>query len=162
MKIVIISDIHDNSPNLTQCLNWCQEQKIDALICCGDITNQDTLNFLAKNFPYNIYLVRGNIDSWSDSEAQEYENINFFHRIGNFSLDGYKVGICHEPYLIKKVLEKKCHIVFYGHTHKPWVEDRKGVQLVNPGALEGGYQKGTFAFWDTKNKKLELKVLENL
>ncbi len=162
MKIVIISDIHDNLPNLTHCLTWCREQNIDALICCGDITNRDTLGFIAKNFFSDIYLVRGNIDSWQDDEVKKYNNINFYYRFGNFVLDGYNIGICHEPYLIKKVLEKNCQIVFYGHTHKPWIEERAGVQLVNPGALEGGYQKGSFAFWDTKKQKLELKVLENL
>lgn len=162
MKIVIISDIHDNLSNLHQCLFWCRDKKIDTLICCGDITNKETLNIIAKNFSGIIYLVRGNIDSWLDSEVEQYKNIKYFKRVGNFNLEGYNIGFCHEPYLIKKVLQSDCQIVFYGHTHKPWIENKEGVQLVNPGALEGGYQKGTFAFWDTKNGTLELKVLENL
>ena len=53
-----------------------------------------------------------------------------------------------------------CDIIFYGHTHKPWIEDRGGTSIVNPGTLGGVFQKATFTFWG--NDKLELKILELL
>ena len=56
----VISDIHDNLVTLKQCLDWCNEQKYADLICCGDVTNSETLNFLARNFDGTIHLVKGN------------------------------------------------------------------------------------------------------
>ena len=46
--------------------------------------------------------------------------------------------------------------------HKPWIENIDGVKIVNPGELCGMWQKPTFAFWDTKSGKKELKILEKI
>lgn len=163
MKIVVISDIHDNLENLQKCLGWCEEQGIDSLFCCGDITNSETLEFISKNFLSDIYLVRGNMDIYDESEVEKYKNIKYFGRVGRFDLDGKNIGLCHEPFLIEKVLEKgDCDIVFYGHTHKPWIEKQKGVDTINPGTLGGVFQSASFSFWDTRKNILELKVLDQL
>ena len=52
--------------------------------------------------------------------------------------------------------------VFYGHNHTPWEEKIGNTVVANPGTLAGMFQKATFAVLDTKNKKLELKILEIL
>ncbi|MCK4745114.1 metallophosphoesterase family protein, partial [Candidatus Parcubacteria bacterium] len=50
MKVAIISDIHDNIPNLKKGLAYCAENNIEKIFCCGDVTNSETLKFLADNF----------------------------------------------------------------------------------------------------------------
>ncbi len=50
MKFAIISDIHDNLVNLEKFFNWCKQEGVNELICCGDIANGETLGLLAKNF----------------------------------------------------------------------------------------------------------------
>lgn len=163
MKIAIISDIHDNLVNLEKCLNWCRQNKIKKIICCGDITNNETLNYLAKKFKNTIHLVKGNVEIYDKKQLEQFGNINYYGKIGRFKLDGKIVGICHELYFIDKILESgKCDMVFYGHNHKPWIENIDGVKIVNPGELAGMWQKSTFAFWDTKSDKLELKILEKI
>ena len=62
MKIAIISDIHDNLVNLKKCLDWCGQNGAEAVICCGDVTNGETLAFLRDNFRGPIHLVRGNME----------------------------------------------------------------------------------------------------
>ncbi len=168
MKIVIISDVHDNLVNLEKCLNWCKNEKIKHLICCGDITNSETLKFLAEKFIGEIYLVKGNIEIYDEEDLKKYKNIQYFGKIGRFKINNTTIGICHEPYLIDKILEKdSCEIIFYGHTHKPWssyakASDGKKTLTVNPGALGGMFMKSTFAVYDTKSKVMELKILESL
>lgn len=165
MKFLIISDIHDNLVNLAKCVNWGRSQSIDEAICCGDIVNDETLAYLAENFK-TIYLVRGNLEIYDESEIEQYGNIKYFGRYGAFEIDGKVIGLCHEPWYIKKVLEfKKCQVIFYGHTHEPWIEERDGVTTVNPGTLGGVFTKATFAVWDSVGAdghppKLELKILE--
>jgi len=163
MKVAIISDIHDNLVNLEKCLNWCQENKVKNIICCGDVTNGETLKLLAENFAGKIYLVNGNVELYDKEEIKQYKNIKYFGRIGRFELNKKNIGFCHELYLVEKILEKgKCDIIFYGHTHKPWEEKVHETKIINPGTLGGVFTRATFAVWDTKSEKLELKLLEVL
>lgn len=163
MFIAIISDVHDNLPNLKKCLGWCEKNKIAGLICCGDLANIETLSYLAENFKGQIYLVKGNADSYSEKEAKNFKNINYFGETGEFKLEGKNIGICHWPNLIDKLLENgNSEIIFYGHTHKPWLEEKDGIKKINPGEMSGMFSLATFAVWNTENDNLELKVLEKL
>ncbi len=161
MKIAIISDIHDNLINLEKCLKWCRENNIEELICCGDVTNGETLEFLSKKFTGKVHLVKGNMEIYGEKEIGQYGNIKYYGKIGKVDIGGKIAGLCHEPYLIKKVLEQgKCDIIFYGHTHEPWAEKQDGITTVNPGTLGAVFQKATFAIWDSESGGLELKILE--
>jgi len=162
VKFLVISDIHDNLVNLEKCLKWGRGQSIKNAICCGDLANSETLAYLAGKFEL-VYLVKGNAELYDEAEVKKYKNINYFGRFGIFEADGRTIGLCHEPIYIDKVLElKKCEMIFYGHTHKPWIEDRVGVTVANPGTLGGVFNKASFAVYDSENGKLELKILELL
>jgi hypothetical protein len=160
MKVAIISDIHDNLANLEKCLKTCRKEGIKELICCGDVTNSETLAYLSENFSGKIMLVRGNMELYGEQELTQYENIDYRNRVAHFEVDDKVVGVCHEPFLIDKVLEREdCHIVFYGHTHKPWEETRNGVKLINPGTLGGVFSRSTYAVWDTETDEMEMKLI---
>lgn len=158
MKVAVISDIHDNLENLLECARICSGENIEAMLCLGDVTNIDTVRAMSQEFPMKIYLVRGNADSFSDEEIN-FDNIEYLGRIGSINIGEFKVGLCHEPFLISRVLDEQVDLVFYGHTHKPDMEKRINVQIVNPGTLGGVFQKPSFALWDSNTGKLELRVL---
>ncbi len=163
MNVAIISDVHDNLANLYKCLDWCNKNKIEKIIYCGDVTNSETLKVLSEKFDGEIFLVKGNIELYYKEEIELYKNIDYLGRQGVINIESKKVGICHEPYFIDGLLEKgKVDFVFYGHTHKPWTEERDGVKIFNPGTLGGVFQKATFAVWDTDKDKVDLKLLETL
>ena len=163
MLIAIISDIHDNEVNLEKCLAWCCDNKIEKIICCGDITNSETLEILSNKFLGEIFLVRGNADSYNEEEVIKYKNIVYGGETSVFEIAGFKVGLCHEPFLIDKILSKnKCNIIFYGHTHKPWIESREDTKIINPGTLGGVFTRATFAIWEPETGRIELKLLENI
>ncbi|OIP79064.1 MAG: hypothetical protein AUK20_02600 [Parcubacteria group bacterium CG2_30_45_37] len=160
MKFLIISDIHDNLANLEKCFNWGRGQDIANAICSGDVVNSETLAYLAKSFKI-IYLVRGNLEIYDEPEVGKYKNIKYLGRFGVFELGGKTIGLCHEPWYVESVLKiKPCRIVFYGHTHEPWIKEKDGVTLVNPGTLGGVFNKASFAVWDDETNELELKILE--
>jgi putative phosphoesterase len=161
--IAIISDIHDNLVNLEKCLKWCAANAVDKLVCCGDVTNSETLEFLAKGFKGEIFIVRGNMEIYQEEEIKNYPNFRYGGRVAIFEIGGKKVGVCHEPFLVKEVFALgRPDIIFYGHTHKPWLEDRDKVALINPGTLGGVFTAATFASWDEKNSWPVLKVLDLL
>jgi uncharacterized protein len=165
MKIVIISDIHDNLINLRKCLKWCVNNNVDALVCCGDVTKYETLTVMFEEFAGPLHLVRGNVELYTEDEVQaeqDHPNLIYYGKVGRFEVDGVFIGLCHEPFLIDKVLESgSCDFVFYGHTHKPWIEKKYNTAIANPGTLGGVFQKATFAVLDSENDNLELKLLEN-
>jgi len=163
MKIVIISDIHDNLVNLKRWLSWCKSNEVEAIICCGDICNSETLCQLADNFNKEIYLVRGNSDIYNEEEIKKFDNVNYQGSIGVFKIKNQTVGVCHEPWLADKILlQERCDIIFCGHTHKPWEEKKQEVKIINPGTLGAVFQKSTFAVWDMNSGEMELKLTDRL
>lgn len=161
MKFAIVSDTHDNIKNFNKAIEFLNKEKIDIILHCGDICNQSTVDEANKNFKGEIKFVRGNGDFELNDlpEAMEVE------------IDGVKVFMNHFPDVAKEMAESgKYDLVFYGHTHKPWEEtisnpstgSGRVCRLVNPGELAGQRFKPTFAIFDTKNKKLELKILEKI
>lgn len=161
MKIAIISDIHDNIVNLKKFLDWSGKKSVDKILCCGDVTNEDTLGFLSEKFFGEIFLVYGNVEIFGEDFAKSLKNVNCLGRTGVIELDGVIVGMCHQPFLIDEVIEKYSpQIIFYGHTHKPWIEDRSSIKVINPGTLGGNWYQATFAFWDTEKKDIKLINLD--
>ena len=161
MKIAIISDIHNNLVNLEKCLKTPAVMACATLICCGDVTNLETLEFLSQNFKGQIYLIQGNGETFSDKEARSFSNINYLGKYGVFNLEGLRIGLCHEPEYILKLLEehKNLQLISYGHTHKPWLKTQDGVELINPGTLGQGFPTSTFAVYDTIDKELKLEMV---
>lgn len=161
MNIAIISDIHDNLINLEKCLAWCAENKIAEIICCGDMTNSETLNLFGKKFKNQIHLVEGNIELYTKEELKKFKHIHYYGKAGRFKIADKNIGICHAPYFINEIPQAdNCDLIFYGHTHRPWLENTGGIKKINPGELGGMWGKATFAVWNTESDAIELKLLE--
>ncbi len=166
MKIAIISDTHDNLATLDKFLAHIKKNPVDAVIHCGDIADGITLERLAKNFSGPILAVFGNMDYRQSVEAAARKfpgQIQLFKNFGQAEIGGLKIGFCHFPETAKRAAENQSFdFVFYGHTHKPWLENINNYQLANPGTLAGMFYKAAFAILDTDTKKLELKLIERL
>jgi len=153
MKFAIVSDTHDNIKNFNKIIDFLNKEKIRVILHCGDICNQETIDEAVKNFAGEIKFVRGNGDFELESIPPEME----------IDLGNKKIAFVHFPQIAKNLAEsEKYDIVFYGHTHKPWMEEVGKCRLINPGEVAGQRFKPTFAIYDTKTNKLELKILEKL
>lgn len=162
--LVILSDIHDNVANLKKALTVCQEKNITIAICCGDVVNSDTLDYLAKKFDH-LYLTAGNMELFDLDEPKQYKNITYFGRAGGvFQYQNKTIGLCHEPFRIEKLLARQPRpdIIFYGHTHQPWEEMRNSTRLINPGNVANTFYQPTFATYDPLTDNLELYLLNDL
>ena len=162
MLIAIISDSHDNLENLKKFINWSLENKIEKIICLGDVAKIETIKYLALGFSGEIFLVRGNACLYEASELKKYQNIKYYGEIGQEVIGGLKIAFVHEPEKIKKLTEHNLDFVFHGHTHKPWLEKNGETLVANPGTLGRVYYQASFALLNTETKKLELKLLEIL
>lgn len=184
MKIAIISDIHDNLTNLEKFLDWAKDNKIEEIFVCGDLCAPATLvKVLAPGFAGKIRIVFGNVcdRDLEKEKAGELKNIIHYGDLAEFGIsqkdaefnppirragaegrgkDDIKIAITHFPDVAKKLAEsQKYDMVFYGHSHKPWIEQVGKTILANPGTLAGMFYEATFAVWETESGKLELKRL---
>jgi len=190
MRIAIMSDSHDNIPNMEKALKYINEQGINFIIHCGDLAAPAMLSeVIIPNFKGQLHLVYGNVGDPDllEQMAKSYKNVKVHGDRGEVEVEGKKIGFCHFPDEAKRMAETgQFNIVFYGHTHRPWEEkiianrisrianrkeqndklsaisDKQEVKIVNPGTLAGMFYKATFAIYDTSNDKLELKILETI
>ena len=177
MKIAIISDIHNNEVNLKKVLDYCKGNKIETIICCGDLANKETLDFLADNFSGTVHYTFGNMDegqmkdftigdpvkSLRSHGASNYKNIKIYKDYGKIEVENKKLAFVHFPEIAKELCEmNKYDFVFYGHTHKPWVEKINNCTLLNPGNVAGEIFPPTFAILDLENSKYELIKIHDL
>ena len=157
MKIVIVADIHGNAQNVEKALQWARDNNAGGMIICGDIATPMTVEHISKNFVGQIWVVIGNADCFVCDEVRYLPNIDCVGRYGTRKIEQYLVGMCHEPDFFSNVLKiAECNIVFYGHTHKPWIENKNGVSFINPGTLGGVFNPPTFAYWNTDDGELKL------
>lgn len=170
MKIAVISDIHDNLANLERFLKLAEELKIEGIICCGDVTTSETLEFLVSNFEGPIKLACGNTEIGQEKfaeVAERHKNLEVFAEVGALhhteqgksGLVKIDVAFVHRPNKTRELaLSGKYSFVFYGHTHRPWISG-EGPIVANPGTLGGVFTAPTFAILGTDTNSLELKKL---
>lgn len=167
MRIAIISDSHDNLPNVYKALEWINKNDIDEIIHCGDVCAPSTLGEMAKSFKGKIHLVFGNVDGdyfhMGQIAQNEAKNIIIHGQKGELTVQGKKIAFVHLPWIAKALAKSgDYNYVFYGHTHRPWEETIGECKLLNPGTLAGMFYKATFAVWDVEEDKFSLEILERI
>lgn len=167
MLIAIISDIHDNIPNLDKVLGYCRQNKIKKIICCGDLATIETLDNLNENFSGEILFAFGNMDQGHVADynfpKNEYLNTKIFPEFGSIIVEKTRAAFVHYPDVAKRLCETGDYdYVFYGHTHKPWTEKIESCVLLNPGNVANQYYPPTFAIWDTKKNSFKLIRINEL
>jgi len=98
---------------------------VDLILHAGDVGNSEILQTLKEIAP--VVAVRGNNDKgdWAEElphwEVTEVEAIHIYmiHDVKEMDLSPAAAGF---------------QVVVSGHSHKPSVEERKGVLFVNPGS----------------------------
>lgn len=136
MKILIVSDTHGRDKNLKKLLS--AEGAFDALIHLGDIEGSE--NLIRRMVPCPVYMVSGNNDFFSDL-PRELE----------LELGKYKVLLTHGHYyyvslntdeIRRQARTRGIDIVMFGHTHKPYLDTKDRVTVLNPGSLSFPRQEG--------------------
>ena len=88
-KLAVISDVHDNLPNLKKALAYIVGHKIDYLICTGDLQSLEAWQML-DNSGIPSWGVHGNADSYGWNLAA-LKNIKVFEEFGEINLADKKI-----------------------------------------------------------------------
>ncbi len=161
LLIGILSDTHDNLTRVREAVRLFNDAGCDLVIHAGDFVAPFTAEEL-RNLSAPVKAVFGNCDGEKAGLARAFRGLG---EIGEaplrFSHAGRRFCICHLDGAVGGlVAAKACDIVVFGHTHRPLVESRHGVLVVNPGET-GGWLRGksTVALLDPAAPSAEIITL---
>ncbi len=129
MRILVISDTHRKEENLKKVMET--EEKFDLAIHLGDAEGKHELIRDIVGCPF--HAVRGNCDSYGDLPLQKEIFLQ-----GNRTLltHGHRFHVNMYPeVLASEAATRGCRITMFGHTHRPYVGQYRGVWMINPGSL---------------------------
>ena len=121
MKIGVISDTHGLlRPEALAALEGSQR-----ILHAGDVGRAELLDALSRIAP--VTAIRGNVDRgrWCaglpETEVVEIEGVSIYmlHDLARLDLKPEAAGF---------------HVVVYGHSHRPRIEEKNGVLYFNPGS----------------------------
>ena len=167
MKIGIISDIHENFHNLILALKKMKEEKVEQIICLGDLMNDGIAKVLSISAT-PVFMVWGNNDGDKVvlTKTSSRAGSNLVSSINTYDFleyDNRKIFVTHfQDLAIPMARSGMFDAIFCGHTHISQIEQVGKCLIANPGEVSA-QRTGTasLAIYDTTLHEVRLVVLEN-
>lgn len=159
MKIAVLSDSHDNIPNLREAVSISNGLGAVVLIHCGDLISPFMLDELAL-FNGAVHLVYGNNagDQHLISQAcgTRFPAITHHGVLGLVEAGGLRIAFTHYPQMARGLLlQGTFDVVCCGHNHRYQVESQGESLLINPGELLGKDAQPSFCVLDSSSRGVE-------
>lgn len=140
MRVLIVSDTHRHGENFYRALD--AAGPVALVIHCGDVEGQEYEFEDAVREKYNCPLViaAGNNDYFSRLKNDVEVQIGPYKALVTHG-HNYYISVSNE-FLKQEAKARGYKMVFYGHTHRPVVDDKSGILAVNPGSLSYPRQEG--------------------
>lgn len=161
MLIGIISDSHDNLPNLRYALAALAEKGVKTVFHCGDLISPfvtKELGTFCEKHDGQIHTVFGNNDG-NRFLALTVKNaaapgVTHHGEFGFVDVDGHKIGFTHyKEYAIGFAASGQCDAAFFGHTHQFYEERVEGRLVLNPGELLGLVGRPAYCLYNTETRE---------
>jgi putative phosphoesterase len=158
MRIGILSDTHDNMPQIRKACELFNARGVTMVLHCGDYCAPFSLN------PFNEILKSdyGGVFGNNDGEQRGLQRIaqgRIHPSPFEFEVGKWQVLVAHELAHPETAAGKAYRLVAYGHTHLPEVKQQEATLLVNPGECGGWlYGSSTVAIADLD--ALEAEIIE--
>ena len=167
MKIGIISDIHENFHNLILALKKMKEEKVEQIICLGDLMNDGIAKVLSISAT-PVFMVWGNNDGDRVvlTKTSSRAGSNLVSSINTYDFleyDNRKIFVTHfQDLAIPMARSGMFDAIFCGHTHISQIEQVGKCLIANPGEVSA-QRTGTasLAIYDTTLHEVRMVVLEN-
>jgi putative phosphoesterase len=143
--IGIISDTHDNVPNILKAVEIFKKNKVEFVIHCGDVISPSSVKHFAG---IKMKFIFGNCDGDRAHIEEKCKDIGGEHygTVMELKHKGKTIGVVHgENILINdKMLNKGYDYFIHGHTHVP--EDKKAgkTRVLCPGGHYLGDEKSSY------------------
>ncbi|MBE6700987.1 MAG: metallophosphoesterase [Ruminococcaceae bacterium] len=151
MKILVFSDSHLNTSNMTSIINH-YKGEISLIVHLGDMYSDfEKIKIAFPNVP--TVAVKGNNDFFEvvpESEVfSTFAGVKCFFTHGHrYNVKGGLAGIS------VRARALNADLVLFGHTHLPLKETRGKTLFINPGTVGTNYGKATFALIELDNSSV--------
>ena len=141
MKLGVMSDSHDNIPNVKRAVELFNQIGVDLVVHAGDFIAPFAIDPLA-DLNCRVVGVFGNNDGERVVLVKKFEAIGEVHpNLASVTLGNQSIAVMHYPELAIPISKSGDYdIVVYGHTHKVDVNTDNAL-LLNPGET-GGWTTG--------------------
>ena len=157
MKIAVISDTHDNLPNLEKVFKKINEENIEFVFHLGDYVAPFTIRKIRDLYSGKLMGVFGNNDGDKVllSKIFEIYNWEIYEQPKFFEIYQKKFLLFHSLFDFEKINFDVDYVLF-GHTHRVYIKKNKTI-FINPGEVCGYLTgKGTFVIIDIEKKEEEI------
>ncbi len=164
MLIGLISDTHDNLPQIEKAVKYLNDQKVGLVLHAGDYV----AGFVIPKFKVlncKLIGVFGNNDGDHEllkKRFNETTNCTIHDQFASIEVESYKIALLHgtETELLNSIIDSGYFdAVIHGHSHNKSIERKDKTLAINPGELCGYLTgKSTIAVLDTA--KHEAKIIE--
>jgi putative phosphoesterase len=156
MLIGVISDTHDNMPQIREAVDLFNAKKVEHVIHAGDFTSPFTFRILGE-LHTGFTGIFGNNDG-DKLLLNKMSGGRIFPQPHTLELSGKKIIVIHEHHIADALADSGHYdIVIYGHTHKPVARKVGSTLVVNPGETGSWlYGKSTVAIVDLAGMEAEI------
>lgn len=158
MRIGVVSDTHNNLPNVARIVTLFGEAGVERVVHTGDITQAKTLDVFAK-LDVPLVGVYGNNDMERQSLEQAAARLGFQLVDGPLYLEWAErhIVVVHDPRDLPSE-GPRFDVALHGHTHRQVIERRDGALVFNPGEC-AGHLPGKNAVGVVDLDRLEVEIL---
>jgi putative phosphoesterase len=162
MLVGLISDTHDNLPQIEKAINYLNSVGVELVLHAGDYCAPFSVTkFKALNCKF--IGVFGNNDGDQEllkKRFSETQNCEIHGRLAQIDIKGYKIALLHgdEPEVLFALMySQRFNAVIHGHTHNRIIEQREKTLIINPGELCGYITgKSTLALLNTEINETQI------
>lgn len=165
MKILVLSDIHENFDNLVSIFKEIKGKNIEQVICLWDLIN----NWIAKvlvSHGIPVHLIWWNNDweivnvtktflsTWNSVAETVFDSVEFW---------GRKIFLTHYASIAKSMAKSWDYdAIFYGHNHVLHEENIWDCYVLNPWEVSAHKTSiSSYAIYDTNQNTAEIFTLKN-
>lgn len=161
MRILVLSDTHISGPVVKFPKELEDElEKCDYCLHAGDLITYAVYKELSAKI--KTYAVAGNMDDTLASTNLPKKQI--------IELSGFKIGLIHgggAPNFFEQYIDyhfekdyQEINIFVFGHTHRPFDQEKKGKIYFNPGSTSDtvGSSEKTYGILEIKDKRIKRSI----
>lgn len=165
MKIGLLSDTHDNLPQVEKAIKILNQTKTELVLHAGDYTSPFVIPKF-KNLNCKLIGVFGNNDGDHECLKQRFNETNNCTIKGKFAeinVDNCRIALLHgEEIELLNALANSQYFdaIVCGHSHAKKIEQKAKTLVINPGEICGYLTgKSTLAILDTIKRQAEIMEL---
>lgn len=162
MKIGLISDTHDNLPQVEKAIKLLNQTKVELVLHAGDYTSPFVIPKF-KNLNCKLIGVFGNNDGDHEFLKQRFnetKNCIIKGQFAEINTDNYKIALLHgeESELLNALVNSQYFdAIVHGHSHSKYIEQKGKTLTINPGEICGYLTgKSTLAMLDTDKREAQI------